>query len=261
MIFGLLLRAPILAFLGWITPAPPPTAGAIAVEVADAIDDDSVKPGDAGVTTTDDADSLDADSSEGTDLDRPANTGPVAVKMWSENHREGATVKIGRDGSTDAKSAKMIKRLFRCKRTNRQRRPDKGVLKFIAEVSARWPGATIEIVSAYRGMKREKRTSNHLKGRAVDFRIKGVKIAAVRDYMWKHFRDVGVGYYPESGFVHVDHRTDPDIAWTERNGKMRFHPGWAEKIRSARDELKAEYKAKVEKLKAKKAERKRRAGS
>jgi hypothetical protein len=40
----------------------------------------------------------------------------------------------------------------------------------------------------------------------MDFSIEGVPTTAVRDYC-RTFRDAGVGYYPNSTFVHLDVRT------------------------------------------------------
>jgi hypothetical protein len=45
-------------------------------------------------------------------------------------------------------------------------------------------------------------------GRAVDFRIIGVPNEALRDYL-RTFPNVGVGYYPNSTFVHFDARDAP----------------------------------------------------
>lgn len=45
--------------------------------------------------------------------------------------------------------------------------------------------------------------SLHMEGRAVDIRLQGVELAALRRTALK-LRRGGVGYYPKSGFVHVD---------------------------------------------------------
>lgn len=45
--------------------------------------------------------------------------------------------------------------------------------------------------------------SLHMRGMAVDLRLEGRKLAALRDTAWK-LRQGGVGYYPKSDFVHLD---------------------------------------------------------
>lgn len=45
--------------------------------------------------------------------------------------------------------------------------------------------------------------SLHMEGKAIDIRVPGIKLAHLRDTA-KALRIGGVGYYPESNFVHVD---------------------------------------------------------
>ena len=47
------------------------------------------------------------------------------------------------------------------------------------------------------------RYSLHMEGKAIDIRIPDVKLATLRDTA-RLLRRGGVGYYPDSGFVHVD---------------------------------------------------------
>jgi uncharacterized protein YcbK (DUF882 family) len=45
--------------------------------------------------------------------------------------------------------------------------------------------------------------SRHMKGEAIDIRIDGVTITALHDYVRK-LRAGGVGFYPDSQFIHMD---------------------------------------------------------
>lgn len=45
--------------------------------------------------------------------------------------------------------------------------------------------------------------SMHMEGRAIDFRLDGVKLSTVRDAALS-LKAGGVGYYPSSNFVHID---------------------------------------------------------
>lgn len=54
------------------------------------------------------------------------------------------------------------------------------------------------------------RKSFHMQGRAVDLRLPGVKISSLRRSAMS-LRLGGVGYYPKSGFIHID--TGPVRSW------------------------------------------------
>jgi LysM repeat protein len=94
-------------------------------------------------------------------------------------------------------------------------RIDPRLIRLIAQVSDKFGGRELRVVSGYRD-KSFVADSNHLKGRALDFSIPGVPNEAVRDYL-RTLRDVGVGYYPNSSFVHLDVR-DYDAYWIDYAG-------------------------------------------
>jgi uncharacterized protein YcbK (DUF882 family) len=154
----------------------------------------------------------------------------VAVTLYDENHPETVTLQIGRDGSMDPDTTQELEYLFRCKRTELHRHMNPEMLSMLADVSAHFGGKSITFVSAYRTGSMERDTSPHKAGRALDFRIPGVSTIDIRDYMWKYYDHVGVGYYPNENFVHLDHRQD-DIAWTFLNGTEHYNPSWATRIR------------------------------
>jgi uncharacterized protein YcbK (DUF882 family) len=77
-------------------------------------------------------------------------------------------------------------------------------------------GKRIEVISGYRPAAKNSR-SPHKKGLAVDFRVKGVSNAALRDYLRKSYDRVGVGYYPNSVFVHFDVR-QRSAFWIDYSG-------------------------------------------
>jgi uncharacterized protein YcbK (DUF882 family) len=113
----------------------------------------------------------------------------------------------------DALSA--IERFLRDFRTGEVHAIDPGVLDVAWAVAAATgrSAATLEIVSGYRSPatnallvargRGAARGSLHLQGKALDLRIPGVPTARVRDLALA-LRRGGVGFYPESGFVHVD---------------------------------------------------------
>jgi uncharacterized protein YcbK (DUF882 family) len=72
---------------------------------------------------------------------------------------------------------------------------------------------TFEVISAYRSPKTNEmlrtsssgvaRNSQHLRGTAIDVRLRGTKTRKLRDTAWEMQRG-GVGFYEKSDFVHVD---------------------------------------------------------
>lgn len=175
---------------------------------------------------------LDAAQAAVDEARRLADADKVEVTIFNVNYPSTHVVRIGKDGSVDAATKDELEALFRCKRTKREHAIDRGLLVMLADVGARYPGKTIEYVSAFRA--KDPRTSRHRQGRAFDFRIPGVPLTEVRDYVWTHHTEVGVGWYPNSGFIHMDHRPgDKDYAWTEINGNEYGNPSWAAKARRA----------------------------
>ncbi len=94
-------------------------------------------------------------------------------------------------------------------------------------------GRPLEIVSGFRS--KERKSSRHRQGRAVDFRVQGVEPKALWQYM-KRFERIGLGYYPNAGFVHVDVR-DRSFHWIDDSGPgepSRYRDGVAQPKNDAR---------------------------
>jgi uncharacterized protein YcbK (DUF882 family) len=92
---------------------------------------------------------------------------------------------------------------------------DARLVTLLATVSDHFGGRELNVVSGFRPYSRGQhaRHSNHNEGRAIDFSIKGVANETVRDFC-RTFRNVGVGYYPNSLFVHLDVR-DENAYWVD----------------------------------------------
>jgi len=157
---------------------------------------------------------------------------PVVVPLYDENLHVFAKVEIDHLGNSDAETTKQIRHLFRCRVTNRERPIARKSLMMLADVAEQYEGRTIEFVSVYRVQRGESLTSPHRDGRAIDFRIRGVQLRTIRDYLWRKYTEVGIGWYPSEQFIHMDTRpTLHDTAWTFLNGKNRYKPYWAELAR------------------------------
>lgn len=159
-------------------------------------------------------------------------TSPVEVKLFDENHQVNATVGIRRDGTMDSATAAEVTHLFRCRMTEHQHPIARKTLAMLADIAEKYEGKTIEFVSAYRVQAGESATSPHRDARAIDFRIRGMNLTAIRDYLWRKYTDVGIGWYPSEQFIHMDSRPGlHDTAWTFMSGDNHYHPFWAEVAR------------------------------
>jgi uncharacterized protein YcbK (DUF882 family) len=103
--------------------------------------------------------------------------------------------------------------LVRCHYTNQATTMDPRLIDTVVRAAGKFSARYVEIVSGYRAPKyqlmlRKKghevaRDSEHPRGEAVDFRIPTVPTRTLLRYV-KSLRLGGVGYYPESSFVHAD---------------------------------------------------------
>ncbi|MEY4512202.1 MAG: hypothetical protein RLZZ450_4324 [Pseudomonadota bacterium] len=98
--------------------------------------------------------------------------------------------------------------------TEKVMRVQPGLLTRLQKVAKHYPGKVIEIISGYRPDARD--TSRHHHGFALDMRVAGVTREALRDFL-RGFDETGVGYYPNSFFVHMDVR-DTKGYWVDRSG-------------------------------------------
>jgi hypothetical protein len=94
------------------------------------------------------------------------------------------------------------------------RRLDAGLVPRVARIATHFPGKAIEIVSGWR--PNERPSSRHHQARAIDVRVRGVSRETLRDFA-RTLDETGVGYYPNSVFVHVDVR-DTRSYWVDRSG-------------------------------------------
>ena len=104
--------------------------------------------------------------------------------------------------------------LFRCHDTNEMTNMDLRVIEYLNRLDNGLGGGNeIQIISGYRSpsyndklrskSKGVAKNSLHMKGMAVDLAIPGVGLARIRQTALA-LAAGGVGYYPQSGFVHID---------------------------------------------------------
>jgi len=88
--------------------------------------------------------------------------------------------------------------------TGTRPRLDPRLVRLLTEVSDAFGGRAVRVVSGYRTTSFFQ-DSRHKLSKAVDFSIPGVPNQVLRDYL-RTLKNVGVGYYPNSSFVHLDVR-------------------------------------------------------
>lgn len=141
--------------------------------------------------------------------------GTVAVKEkakrsgWVRLARDAERVELQlltRHGRVAPAALPVLSRLLRF-RDGRKIAIDPRLATLIGMVSNHFGGRTIHVVSGYRPYSPTQYTphSNHNLGRAVDLRVEGVPNTTTRDFC-RTLQNAGVGYYPNSTFVHLDAR-------------------------------------------------------
>jgi uncharacterized protein YcbK (DUF882 family) len=144
--------------------------------------------------------------------------GPVV--LYHVNRRETMALRLRDAHGRPVKGMqKRFDHFLRCHHTNVQHRMDPRLMRLIYSTGHHYPGRRIEVVSGYRHPSVAKNPhSPHMQGLACDFRVEGIKTAELRDYLRKTYDKVGVGYYPNSSFVHLDVRKDRSAFWIDYSG-------------------------------------------
>ena len=137
-----------------------------------------------------------------------------ALRFFHTHTGERLDVVYFRSGEYSEPALDRISHFLRDFRTGDVTMIDRTTLDIVYELTRKLDyQGDIHIVSAYRSEKtndmlRKKgrgvaKKSQHLVGKAIDFRLPGVDTAKLRDTA-KALRRGGVGYYRKSDFVHVD---------------------------------------------------------
>lgn len=118
------------------------------------------------------------------------------------------------EGLYNVEALKSINWILRCHYNNEVADMDIRVLDFLNMVDNRVGGDNvIHIISGYRSpeynqlLRRESsgvaKNSLHIEGKAIDIAIPGVNLSSLRRTAMA-LNQGGVGYYPETGFIHID---------------------------------------------------------
>jgi uncharacterized protein YcbK (DUF882 family) len=164
---------------------------------------------------------------------------PRVVELFQVNTKEVLRLRYADERGRPVKGLQQqANRFFRCHHTNTRGRMNPRLVKLLFEAGRHWPGRRVEVVSGYRHPTVAKNPhSPHMKGLACDFRVTGVGNVELRDYLRKAFPHIGVGYYPNSTFVHLDVRKGGSAFWIDYSGpgeNALYSDNPAEDLRSGR---------------------------
>lgn len=153
-----------------------------------------------------------------------ARTKPIRIelpqiKLFAANTREFFSLRPASNGSFGAKQLRGWNRFLRCHYTGKVHAMAHRLANLIYAVARHFEAKQVTVISGYRAPKiaREKGNpkSPHKNGFACDFHIDGVENTAIRDYLRSTYKQIGVGYYPEAGFVHIDVNRKTSAYWVD----------------------------------------------
>ena len=149
---------------------------------------------------------------------KAAKNAPVV--LYAVNRKETTSLRLRDNEGRPVKGLqRRFDRFLRCHHTNTQHPMNMRLARLIYQTGKHWPGHRIDVVSGYRNPSVAKNPhSPHMKGLACDFHVEGVENTELRDYLRRTFTKVGVGYYPNSSFVHLDVRKDRSAFWIDYSG-------------------------------------------
>lgn len=143
---------------------------------------------------------------------KPKRPGLVTLVRGSERVQVQL---LTRRGKLMPAALSTVSRMLRFDPTGAKTPIDPRLVTLIGMVSDHFGGRPIHVVSGFRpySPRQYTRHSKHNLGHAMDFSVEGVPNTVVRDFC-RSFRNSGVGYYPNSTFVHLDVRTTK-VYWVD----------------------------------------------
>jgi len=156
---------------------------------------------------------------------KPGRAGYLELYTYTKRWRGQV---IDKKGRLSPSAVKAISQLLGA--TGDRPRLDQRLIRLLVKVSDAFGGRPIRVVSGYRTTSFYE-DSRHKLSRAIDFSIPGVSNATLRDYL-RRFANAGVGYYPNSSFVHLDVR-EGAAYWVDYSGPgeaPRTRPGAPRKL-------------------------------
>ncbi len=152
------------------------------------------------------------------------------AELVALNTHESFALQPGPQGGFNRATMKRFSRFLRCHHTQRMHPIAERLARLIYQTASHFGFQRLEVVAGYRAPRVAKEKGNpkspHKKGLACDLRVVGVTNEALRDYA-RTLPRTGVGYYPNSGFVHLDVRDAKSAFWIDYSGpgeRARYSP-------------------------------------
>jgi uncharacterized protein YcbK (DUF882 family) len=148
-------------------------------------------------------------------------TSPRTLSLLNVNSNESLTVTYWSDGAYHRDALNQLNHFLRDSKTGEQTEMDPLVLDVLWHTMQQTGySGTVEVLSAFRSPETNAwlasvsrgvaRDSQHMNGNAMDVRFPGVPVFKIRQAA-RSLQMGGVGFYPRSGFVHLD--TGPVRYW------------------------------------------------
>jgi uncharacterized protein YcbK (DUF882 family) len=146
---------------------------------------------------------------------------PPPVELIALNTHESFSLQPDAKGRFGGRELRGWNRFLRCHHTGRVHSMATHLADLIY-AAARHFETKVYVVAGYRAPKIAKKKGNpkspHKKGVACDFRLDGVANSELRDWLRESFDKIGVGYYPNSEFVHLDVGRKVSAFWIDYSG-------------------------------------------
>lgn len=141
------------------------------------------------------------------------------LRLVNANNGERLSLRIyDNRGRTRSKALKELYQFLRCRRTGKRRQINWTLIQRLYSVSRHYRGRTIHVYSGFRHRRvARSKGSRHIRGMAIDFRVEGISKVALREYLRGRYKTAGVGYYPNSHFIHFDVRKKAGF-WVDLSG-------------------------------------------
>lgn len=120
------------------------------------------------------------------------------------------------DGTLDPQALTEIERVLRDRNTDTTHEVDPRLVKMMYRLADHFESRQIVIISGYRGGGGEREGGYHCRGSAVDLVLSGVELPRLARFARRLGR-VGVGFYPNAGYIHLDVRQRSHF-WVDRSG-------------------------------------------
>lgn len=156
-------------------------------------------------------------SLEDSPLQESPQGGNREIEFLSVWNNVGTKLKLVTDsGTINNRSRQILSRLAASKvRAERIALFHPRLILMLLKIAEEFPGRRFELISGYRPGEKGFH-SYHNYGRALDFRLGGVDNKTLYDFA-RTLPKCGVGYYPNSVFIHLDVR-DKSTTWTDYSG-------------------------------------------